>query len=101
LSAHQESDYNNLMSHLPSGGGGGIRTHVRQKGESGFQDRHHKPLGHPSGLKNSTSKRPLQAILLTMRWRLYQTLNNMGDIRAGGPGITDDKGACHEGTTLQ
>ena len=37
--------------YLPAGGGGGIRTHVRQKGESGFQDRHHKPLGHPSWLQ--------------------------------------------------
>jgi hypothetical protein len=39
------------MSHFLNGGGGGIRTHVRQKGESGFQDRHHKPLGHPSWLQ--------------------------------------------------
>ena len=37
-----------LLSVANYGGGGGIRTHVRQKGENGFQDRHHKPLGHPS-----------------------------------------------------
>ena len=36
--------------HSQTGGGGGIRTHVRLKSENGFQDRHLKPLGHPSKL---------------------------------------------------
>jgi hypothetical protein len=69
---------------LEKSGGGGIRTHAPTKSGSGFQDRHHKPLGHPSVLRNSTSKRPLQAILPTLRRHLYQTLTNMDDIRAGG-----------------
>jgi hypothetical protein len=70
------------------GGGGGIRTHVRQKGESGFQDRHHKPLGHPSWLKIllqihffRQSCRPFAGVS-TRLWP------DMDDIRAGGLGIT-------------
>ena len=31
------------------GGGGGIRTHGRLR-DNGFQDRHLRPLGHPSGI---------------------------------------------------
>ena len=30
------------------GGGGGIRTHGPENQSSGFQDRLHRPLGHPS-----------------------------------------------------
>ena len=33
---------------LPHGGGGGIRTRGSLR-NNGFQDRHHRPLGHPSG----------------------------------------------------
>jgi len=34
-------------------------------------------------------------------WRFCRTLTNMDNIELAGPGITDDRGACHEGTTLQ
>ena len=52
-----------------SGGGGGIRTHGCLR-NNGFQDRHHRPLGHPSVVSNRvnfTTEKGFLQILLQIR----------------------------------
>ena len=43
-------------SFRPLSGGGGIRTHEGPSTPNGFQDRLLKPLGHPSGVAENTSR---------------------------------------------
>jgi hypothetical protein len=63
--------------------GVGFEPTFAKKGENGFQDRHHKPLGHPSQFADSTSKQRLQAMLPELRQVFGQIFDHANGRKCG------------------